>query len=90
MTEPVRTVPRTKWSEGPVKDKCPTCDTSGPAVYVAEQHPTFCPWMMNNIHRCAEHDELLLPTENTCPLPDVPDTWTDPHNRITGRITEHA
>ncbi len=90
MTAPRRVLTRADWKAEPVHEKCPTCDVTGAAVYVAEAHPTFCSWMMGNLHRCNEHDELLLPSEDTCPLPDVPDTWKDPHNRITGRITEHA
>ncbi len=78
--EPARTSPQT--GGGPLLDKCPSCSTAGPAVYVAAQHFAVCPWMQHNLHRCPEHDELLLPSETRCPHPDVPEEWADPHSRL--------
>lgn len=80
---------RAVWQAQPVYDTCPTCSTTGPKVYVAAEHSLgiACQWMMKNVHRCAEHDELLLPDETGCPTPDVPDHWQDPHNRFTGRAS---
>lgn len=77
---------RIVWRNQPVQASCPTCDLADPAkIYVADQHPIICAWMMANVHRCAEHDELLLPGEDGCPQPTAPDHWKDPHNRFTGR-----
>jgi bacterioferritin-associated ferredoxin len=75
------------WKQGPVLSQCPTCNTNGRSVYVAADHSlgAACKWMMANLHRCAEHDELLLPTEDACPTPGVPGHWVDVHNRYTGR-----
>lgn len=61
---------------------CPTCEVTGPAVYVAESHPIQCSWMMNNMHRCGQHDELLWPSEQECPAPSAPEEQPDPHGRL--------
>lgn len=62
--------------------ECPTCDVKGAEVYRAESHPIVCEWMMNNTHRCAEHDELLRPSEKNSPSPDADDESVDPHGRL--------
>lgn len=68
--------------------ECPTCDATGPEnVYRAAGHPTSCSWMMDNEHRCVQHDELLLPDEETCPNPEAEepedeDDFIDVHNRL--------
>ena len=64
---------------------CPTCDVTGPAVYVAAKHPTSCSWMMFQASRCGVHDELLMPGETACPAPDVDEEAEDPHGRLTQR-----
>ena len=62
---------------------CPGgCDAAGADVYRADAHPVTCRWMMDNPHRCAQHDELLRPDETTCPHPDVSEDATDPHRRV--------
>jgi hypothetical protein len=60
---------------------CPDCDVTGPDVYRAEAHPTSCRWMMDNEHRCIQHDELLRPDETECPAPNVDEEADDPHAR---------
>lgn len=65
----------------PPLTKCPSCSVTGPDVYRADAHPIICRWMMENNHRCPEHDELLRPDEDACPYPDVPEDAYDPHAR---------
>jgi hypothetical protein len=69
--------------KAPVLDACPdpSCSVTGPEVYRADAHPIFCGWMMGNLNRCPQHDELLRPDESECPAPDADEDSDDPHNR---------
>lgn len=69
----------------PTLTVCPDCGLTGPEVYRAESHPLSCKWMMNNMHRCGPHDELLRPDEETCPFPDEPEDADDAHHRLVSR-----